>query len=54
MAKEYALSRNIVEVIGRVQHLDLVAREAHYHQTCRRELVHDVSRHAERELLLQQ
>jgi len=47
--KEYALSRNVVDVIGRVQYLDLVAREAHYHETCRRDLVRDVGRHAQRD-----
>ena len=53
--KEYAMSSYVVEVMGRIQHLYLVARGAHCPDTCRRDLARDVGRHAERETkLLQQ
>ena len=46
--KENAVSKNNVEVLGRVEHLDLVAREAHYHESCLKDLVRDQKRHSGR------
>ena len=46
--KEAAARKQNFGVLGRVQDVDLVAREAYYHESCRKELLRCPERHSER------
>ena len=47
--REAAVEKQNFSVLGRIEGLDLVAREAYYHERCRRELVRDIKRHQGRD-----